>query len=101
MSSGFKTNGTDLSNYFQPYFASAGLSQLSGFKINGVQAFARRDNDPNNAPSITSYLNVANQISKTWKYLDYIRTFYPNSNTFLLAFTKVCQKKKLQKLLTR
>jgi hypothetical protein len=50
MSSGYKIGGGDLYNYLQPYFAGADLTQLSGFKINGVQAFARRDNNPNNAP---------------------------------------------------
>ena len=50
MSSGFRIGGDDLYNYLQPYFAGADVSQLSGFKINGVQAFARRDNNPNNAP---------------------------------------------------
>lgn len=78
MSSGFKTNGTDLSNYFQPYFAGAGLSELSDFKINGVQAFARRDNDPNNAPSITStgfkvngvdIANFANKVSPSLLFI--------------------------------
>lgn len=54
MSSGFRIGGGDLYNYLQPYFAGADVSQLSGFKINGVQAFARRDNDPNNAPTASN-----------------------------------------------
>ena len=54
MSSGFRIGGDDLYNYLQPYFAGADVSQLSGFKINGVQAFARRDNDPNNAPTASN-----------------------------------------------
>ena len=54
MSSGFRIGGSDLYNYLQPYFAGADVSQLSGFKINGVQAFARRDNDPNNAPTASN-----------------------------------------------
>lgn len=52
MSSGYNINGIDLLNFLQPYFTGSDLTQLSGFKINGVQAFARRDNNPNNAPTI-------------------------------------------------
>lgn len=54
MSSGYKIGGSDLYNYLQPYFAGSDLTQLSGFKINGIQAFARRDNNPNNAPTASN-----------------------------------------------
>lgn len=53
ISSGYKINGQDLYYYFQPYFSGSGLESLSVYKKNGVQAFARRDNDANNAPSIS------------------------------------------------
>lgn len=52
MSTGYKAFGIDLGNYFQPFFSGSEVAQLEGIKINGVQAFARRDNDPNNAPTV-------------------------------------------------
>jgi len=54
MSTGYKVNGVDISNYLQLYFTGSEESVLAGFKINGLQAFARRDNDPNNAPTIST-----------------------------------------------
>lgn len=62
MSSGYKIGGVDLYNYLQPYFAGADLTQLSGFKINGVQAFARRDNNPNNAPTASNLGYKVNRV---------------------------------------
>ena len=52
MSTGYKAFNVDLGTYFQPFFTGSEVAQLEGFKINGVQAFARRDNDPNNAPTV-------------------------------------------------
>jgi hypothetical protein len=72
MSTGYKAFNVDLGNYFQPFFSGSETQELSGYKINGVQAFARRDNDPNNAPTafntgykyngvdISSYTNKIN-----------------------------------------
>lgn len=52
MSTGYKFSNISLLNFLQPFFSGSELQELQGIKINGVQAFARRDNNPNNAPTI-------------------------------------------------
>jgi hypothetical protein len=57
MSTGYKVNGVDLSNYLQPYFSGSQTPTNIGYNINGTSialSFARRDDDPNNAPTITT-----------------------------------------------
>lgn len=57
MSTGYNVNGIDLSFYLQPYFSGSQTPTTVNYNINGTSialTFARRDNDPNNAPTITT-----------------------------------------------
>ena len=61
MSTGYKVNGVDLSDYLQPYFSGSETPTAVGYKINGTSiafSFAGRDNDPYNAPTITTGYQV-------------------------------------------
>jgi hypothetical protein len=60
-STGYTIAGIDLIFYLQPFFTGGQTPTTINYKVNGTSIatqFARRDNNPNNAPSITTGYKV-------------------------------------------